>query len=382
MKNFVLKIGIAILNGIYCIIKLFPTKQNKITFISRQSNQVSLDFKMLAAKLKEKDENLQIVFLCKTLGKSIKKEIAYSFHMIRQMYHIATSKVVILDSYCIPICILKHKKGLVVFQIWHALGSLKKFGYSTLDKKDGRSSKIAKTMKMHKNYTYILTSSSVSKKFFQEAFGAKDKQMIIGNLPRVDFLKSDKVKQKMIKKFQKSYPETQNGKKNILYCPTKRKDTAIPIEEMIKDIPFDKYNFIVKLHDGKEVVFVDGVKIARGKFFTGLELLHVADYIITDYSAIVYEAAITKKPIYFYVYDYDTYQIDRGTYTPYLEEMPGPISKDFSEIMKSIQKNQYDVEKIEKFCNKYIENLERNATEDLSNLILATMKGEKNDKSI
>lgn len=377
MKNFVLKIGIAILNGIYCIIKLFPTKQNKITFISRQSNQVSLDFKMLAAKLKEKDENLQIVFLCKTLGKSIKKEIAYSFHMIRQMYHIATSKVVILDSYCIPICILKHKKGLVVFQIWHALGSLKKFGYSTLDKKDGRSSKIAKTMKMHKNYTYILTSSSVSKKFFQEAFGAKDKQMIIGNLPRVDFLKSDKVKQKMIKKFQKSYPETQNGKKNILYCPTKRKDTSIPIEEMIKDIPFDKYNFIVKLHDGKEIVFVDGIKIARGRFFTGLELLHVADYIITDYSAIVYEAAITKKPIYFYVYDYDTYQIDRGTYISYLEEMPGPISKEFSKIMQSIQENQYDVQKIEKFCNKYIENLDKNATTQLANLILENMKYKK-----
>ena len=377
MKNFVLKIGIAILNGIYCIIKLFPTKQNKITFISRQSNQVSLDFKMLAAKLKEKDENLQIVFLCKTLGKSIKKEIAYSFHMIRQMYHIATSKVVILDSYCIPICILKHKKGLVVFQIWHALGSLKKFGYSTLDKKDGRSSKIAKTMKMHKNYTYILTSSSVSKKFFQEAFGAKDKQMIIGNLPRVDFLKSDKVKQKMIKKFQKSYPETQNGKKNILYCPTKRKDTSIPIEEMIKDIPFDKYNFIVKLHDGKEIVFVDGIKIARGRFFTGLELLHVADYIITDNSAIVYEAAITKKPIYFYVYDYDTYQIDRGTYISYLEEMPGPISKEFSKIMQSIQENQYDVQKIEKFCNKYIENLDKNATTQLANLILENMKYKK-----
>ena len=226
MKIFVLKIGIAILNGIYCIIKLFPTKQNKITFISRQSNQVSLDFKMLATKLKEKDPNIQIVYLCKTLGKSIKKEIAYSFHMIKQMYHIATSKVVILDSYCIPICILKHKKGLV-----------KKFGYSSLDKKDGRDSKIAKAMKMHKNYTYVLTSSSISKKFFQEAFGAEEKQMLISNLPRVDFLKSEKIKQKMIRKFQKNYPEAQNGKKNILYCPTKRKDTAIPIEEMIKDIP-------------------------------------------------------------------------------------------------------------------------------------------------
>ena len=151
---------------------------------------------------------------------------------------------------------------------------------------------------------------------------------------------------------------------------------------MIKEIPFDQYNFIVKLHDGKEMIFIDGVKIARGKFFTGLELLHIADYIITDYSAIVYEAAITKKPIYFYVYDYDTYQIDRGTYISYLEEMPGPISKNFSDIIQAIKENQYDLGKIEKFCSKYIENLDRNATEYLSNFILATMKGEKNDEPI
>lgn len=382
MKIFVLKLGIAILNGIYCMIKLFPTKKNKITFISRQSNQIPLDFSMLSEKIKQKNKDVQMVFLCKTLGKTWKKEILYCFHIIKQMYHIATSKVVILDSYCIPICILKHKKGLVVFQIWHALGSLKKFGYSSLDKRDGRNSKIAKAMKMHKNYTYILTSSNTSKKFFQEAFGATDKQMIIGNLPRVDFLKSDKTKEAILRRFQEKYPETQNGKKNILYCPTKRKDTPIPIDKITKNIPFERYNFIIKLHDGKEMVFVDGKKIIKGRFFMGIELLHVADYIITDYSAIVYEAAITKKPIYFYVYDYDTYQIDRGTYTPYLEEMPGPISKNFSEIIKSIEENKYDVEKIVKFCNKYIENLDKSATEELSNFILATMKGEKHAKQI
>ena len=58
-----------------------------------------------------------------------------------------------------------------------------------------------------------------------------------------------------------------------------------------------------------------------------MELLHVADYIITDYSAIVYEAAITQKPIYFYTYDYEEYQINRGTYIDYMSEMPGPICK-------------------------------------------------------
>ena len=34
---------------------------------------------------------------------------------------------------------LWNNKNLVVIQIWHALGSLKKFGYSSLDKNDGRN---------------------------------------------------------------------------------------------------------------------------------------------------------------------------------------------------------------------------------------------------
>ena len=99
--------------------------------------------------------------------------------MFKQMYHIATSKIVVLDGYCILISILKHKKDLKVIQLWHALGSLKKFGYSSLDKRDGRGKKIADLMNMHKNYSYILTSSEVSRPFFREAFNAKDEQMVV-----------------------------------------------------------------------------------------------------------------------------------------------------------------------------------------------------------
>ena len=139
MKIILIKIGIFILNIIYFFIKLFPINKNKVTFISRQSNEVSLDFTMIAKELKQQNENIKIVFLCKKLGTSFSEKVKYCFHMVKQMYNIATSKVVILDSYCIPVCVLKQKKKLVVIQIWHALGSLKKFGYSSLDKKDGRN---------------------------------------------------------------------------------------------------------------------------------------------------------------------------------------------------------------------------------------------------
>lgn len=374
MKIILIKIGIFILNIIYFFIKLFPINKNKVTFISRQSNEVSLDFTMIAKELKQQNENIKIVFLCKKLGTSFSEKLKYCFHMIKQMYNIATSKVVILDSYCIPICILKQKKNLVVIQIWHALGSLKKFGYSSLDKNDGRNGKLARAMKMHKNYTYILTSSNISKQFFEEAFNAKDEQMLVMNLPRIDFLKSKKEQEKMKIRFLEIYPETNNKKKNILYCPTNRKGQRIPLEDMIKEIPFDKYNFIVKLHDGTEIIYVEDKKIQKNSNFTGMELLHIADYIITDYSAIVYEAAITQKPIYFYTYDYEEYQINRGTYIDYMSEMPGPICKDFKEIMKMIEENKYDKEKEKNFCQKYVKNIEKNATKKLAELVLNNMK--------
>lgn len=370
MKVVILKIGIAILNVIYCLIKLFPIQKNKITLISRQSNEISIDFTMIAEQLRKKQPTLKLVFLCKTLEKGMLAHIDYFFSMFQQMYHIATSKTVILDSYCIPICILKQKKKLIVIQIWHALGSLKKFGYSSLDKKDGRNSKIAKAMKMHRNYTYILTSSETSKPFFQEAFDAKEEQMKVMNLPRVDFLQSEKAKQRMLVKFYELYPEANNAKKNILYCPTQRKLEEIPVRKMVEQIPLEKYNFIAKLHDGTETVFVKDKNVQKNCYFTGMELLHVADYIITDYSAIVYEAAITKKPIYFYAYDYETYMSDRGTYIDYQAEMPGPICEDFQDILTLMEQNFYDAKKNEEFCNKFVANLNENATEKLVNFIL------------
>ncbi|MCI9177670.1 MAG: hypothetical protein HFJ28_03685 [Clostridia bacterium] len=346
MKIVVLKIGIAILNGIYFFIKLCPIQKNKITFISRQADKASLDFRMLEIELKAQNEHCKIIMLCKTLQNGLLKKIGYCFHMLTQMYHIATSKVVILDSYCIPICILKQKKKLTVIQIWHALGSLKKFGYSTLNKKDGRDSKIAKTMKMHQNYTYILTSSTASAFFFREAFNVKEEQMLIMNLPRVDFLQSQKAKHEIMQCFYEVYPEAKNGKENILYCPTKRKENNIPIETIAKQIPFENYNLIIKLHDGTEIVYIEEQKIQKESHFSGMELLHIGDYIITDYSAICYEAAVSKKPIYFYTYDYEEYMKDRGIYIDYKKEMPGPISKDFKEIIKLIKEKQYDIRKI------------------------------------
>ena len=158
MKNILVKIAIFLMKIIYFFMKLFKT-QNKVTMISRQSNEMSIDFKLIKDYIESHDK-YKVVILCKTLDGKEKAKLSnlfsYFFHMLKQMYHLATSKAVLLDSYCIPVSVLKHKKSLKVIQMWHSIGTMKKFGYDILDQEEGNSSKMAKLLKMHHNYTYVL----------------------------------------------------------------------------------------------------------------------------------------------------------------------------------------------------------------------------------
>ena len=126
IKYFCITIWKHLMNAIYMIFKIFKTK-NKVTFISRQTNKENIDFNLIIDRLQQKNPNMKIKILNKKLEKNLISIIAYGIHMFEQMYHNATSRVVIIDGYCILISVLKHKKSLKVIQIWHALGSFKKF---------------------------------------------------------------------------------------------------------------------------------------------------------------------------------------------------------------------------------------------------------------
>lgn len=369
------------MRAIYFFFKLLKT-QNKITFMSRQTNTRNIDFDMIIDEIRKQDSTIKIIVLNKRLEKDLKSKISYAFYMFKQMYHMATSKVIILDSYAILVSILKQKKDTKVIQIWHALGSLKKFGYSILGKKEGRNRKTAEIMDMHKHNDYILTSSQISKQYFMEAFGATEDQMLVLGLPRIDFLQSSKQQKNMKNKFYSFYEEADNKKQNILYVPTDRKGKNINLTKVIKSINYQKYNLIIKMHSGKEFIYVDNKKIEKGIYFLGLELLHVADYIITDYSAIVYEASLVNKPIYFYTYDYNEYMKNRGVYIDFKKEMPGLISKNIKTIITEIENNNWNPKKVEDFANKYIENRNINITKRIVDIIIKLMNNENIEKTI
>lgn len=368
LLNFFVIIGQFILNLIYSVMKLKKTK-NKVLLLSRQSNKKSLDFSLLEESLK-KHKNIKIVCMYKMIGKSFISKIGYCFYMLRIMNNLANSKVCIIDGYSIPISLLKHKKDLVIIQMWHASGATKKFGYQVVDKKEGASLEITKIMKMHKNYDYVLAPSKKTGEIYSEAFNIPEDKIVYIGLPRLDYLKDRSKDNKLKEEFLKAYPKYLN-KEIILYVPTFRKGKEISSYDLISKINNEKYGLIIRKHP-LDIEKEDNDFIVDKRFET-MDLLKIADIIITDYSAIAYESCILNKPLYFYVYDIMEYIENRGLNIDIAKEMREATFKKAETLVKSIESNMYNYSQLYDFRDKYVEVYKKNNTEELTKFIIKNM---------
>lgn len=357
----ILKFGLRIL---YAPIKLFKTK-NRIVYLSRQSDDKSLDMRLLEEAVKKECPNTEQVFRLKMIPDGFVGKISYCFSIIGDMYYLATSKVAILDTYSITVSCLRHKKSLKVIQMWHALGALKKFGLQSVGTKEGRDEKVSRAMCMHKNYDYVLAPSKKTAKFYMEAFGCDSSKIKICSLPRVDDILTDN---NASSRFFSENPGLSHDK-IVLYLPTFR-DREAYVAEMLK-VEFrglEGYHLIISAHPLFSKIKVEDEFSYSGRFST-YDLMKVADVIITDYSACAFEASVLMKPLYFFVPDYDEYSKERGINVELKEEMPTATFEDAEKLVNSIKSNNYDFDSLYKFKSDYVENTKANNAEILAKFI-------------
>lgn len=367
---------------IYWFIKLFTKQREEVFLLSRQFNELPLNYELLINELKKK--KIKYKYICKKvpssvniiirnenksvdIGRQLMNIIKYYFNLYKQMVYCATSKVIIVDGYNITVSLLNHKDGTKVIQLWHALAAIKKFGYQTIGYKDGLNPQVAKILCMHKNYDYIISGSKEMNKYFAEAFNTPIYKLKEYGTPTIDYLLKDN--KTVINKIYKKYPQMKE-KINVLYSPTFRSDGRNNDLEVINKFDTEKYNLIMTYHPKNKNNYFDKniINIDRNEFST-FDILRVVDYVITDYSALTIDACVLNKKVLLYVYDYEQYKEENGLNIDLFKELKGNVSESIESLIKIIDNNKYNMKSYNNFRKKYITNLKGDSTKEIFKLI-------------
>jgi CDP-glycerol glycerophosphotransferase len=216
-------------------------------------------------------------------------------------------------------------------------------------------------------WDYLIAQNRFSTDIFRRAF-AFSKDMLEIGYPRNDVLlhKNNSTDIVELKK-QLGLPL---DKKVILYAPTWRDNeyygsgnykfsTPMDFAEL-KNALGDDTIMIVKYHylvmDQIDWTPYKGFVYSCDLSYDIASLYLVSDMLITDYSSVMFDYSILKRPMLFFCYDLEEYKNNlRGFYFDFLAEAPGPVALTTEELIQAIL--YYDAsaykEKQEAFYQKY-----------------------------
>lgn len=374
MKKKIILIGIKsfkiCLSIVYACFKIFSVKDNRVVFISRQNDELSLDFKLIEEELVKRNPEIIIKPICCRMDDRRKGKVSFLLALIKSLRYLAISSVCVIDSYWPAVSMLNHKEELTVIQIWHALGAIKKFGYQTLGKEYGRDREISVAMFMHRKYDFVIAGGHAWNKYFAEAFDVSENQIINIGLPRIDYLLNTEKENR--EKVLEKYPQF-NNKPVILYAPTFRRSANKSPIDLINKLDDGRYNIVIKSHPNQPIEF-DGASVYYCPEFSTMEMLSISEYVITDYSAVAIEAAVLDKKTLYYLYDYEEYLKANGLNVDPMKTMPGCSFKEADSIVEIIDKNIYPYNQLKKYKDNYLPEKMGQSTSELVRVILDCLK--------
>ena len=363
---------------------MVQNKTGKVTIISRESDEPTLDISMLVEELNRRGIETEVMAKLFTKDKTAGDLAGYLGTVAKQEAAILKSDVVVLDTYNIPVSMLPRIGRTKVIQMWHALSAVKKFGWQTVGSEDGTSERTATLMRMHKGYDYVLAPSDATADIFAEAFRTDRSKIVKLGLPRIDYINSAVRGDARFKTFgaiYALYPELakSDDKKIVLYVPTFRRDGMPDIKGLASALDPEKYVLIVSLHPlyRSEEELPQADNIIYEENISSFDLLGVADIIISDYSSMVVESTLADKPLFLYTYDIDQYRETTGLNMDFDAEAIGKyVFRDAESLAKALGE-PYDMEALRAFRDKYIEVDTENCTGQLADFIQSLLPEKK-----
>jgi len=260
------------------------------------------------------------------------------------------AKIVIFESW-VPSFLLKPKKAIWI-QMWHGQ-PLKKLLF---DSEEPEITTRRRDHKRHKyndtcRWNYLLIDGEGSRDYFERSFMLPSNKILPYGYPRIQYLFS--------KKHDLEHRETvrrvlnvPSDAKVVLYLSTWRDynygrtqneqdfSYLLDVASLQEDLG-DDYIVISREH----VIFGSSSKNSlAGIRIDTQDLLLVADYLITDYSSVMFDAFAINLPVVLFVNDFEKYAKSRGVYEDIWIDLLSFVCSDESDVASMVRSYELDVD--------------------------------------
>jgi CDP-glycerol glycerophosphotransferase len=234
----------------------------------------------------------------------------------------------------------------VCLQTWHGT-PLKRLGLDLLDVRPAIGRATQRWTRQAENWQYVLSPNRYSTPILRRAY-AVEGEMLETGYPRDDALagpERDEEARRLRRRLGLG-----DDVRVVLYAPTFRDhvmdsrgryrlNTPLDVEALRRALGPDTVLLIRKHHRVAGLVPATANGFVRdvSSYPDGTELLLVADVLVTDYSSMMFDFAITGRPMLFFTYDLETYRDQvRGFYFDFAAKAPGPLLRTTDELAAAL----------------------------------------------
>ncbi len=336
---------------------LIPKDNNLFIFGATKQNKYHGNPKYLFEYLsKNKYKNSKSVFLTSNeeiFKALVKKGLEVEMRPLKKFILLLRAKYIFIEATphdVAPFYILFGNFNII--NLWHGT-PLKKI---ESDSKHLNKFYLFATKCNNKKYSFIIAADFKTAEYISSAF--ENRSVIVSGYPRNDTFFDKTISEVLPEKMRKF----ENYSRVISYIPTFRDNTQFQpfSEECLHKIDnickLKNYAFLIKEHPNVQCVKIHN-KTNIFQVSSDIDdvqmLLNISDIIITDYSSVMFDFALTNRPIIFYNFDLDSYLIsDRELYFDYKQNLPGPFAEDEGTLTQLIS-NIDDWANDKVYKNKY-----------------------------
>lgn len=330
-----------------CFFSLLPL-QNKVVATAFQGKKYGDNPAYIVEAIHHCKPGVQLIWL-----KDAKLDLP---HWIRSVsytnvlllrYHYATAKVII-DTHHFPMWTRK-KKGQLYIETWHGGLGIKKLELEVPEFKELMWLKDLTTHTCKMADVFISQSDHLSR-VYRSAFHY-DGQVLKCGYPKNDILVNRNV---IYRNMVHDFYGIDDDVKIFLYAPTYRSTffTKVDLSQFLLDTDAlterleskfgGKWVIMFRWHPkfaeqlSEEFKHYNKKTIDSTGFQDVQKLLLGVDAMMSDYSSIIFDAALLDIPCFTFATDFDEYKADRGVYYE-MDELPFPYARNNAELMQNIE---------------------------------------------